>query len=90
MPNGTVSFYIEGKGFGFIIPDNGGADVFVHARHLQNVDVLRKDQRVSFEIVMDNHRAKPRADKVRVIDDTARKACGFNAIALDNHFLLTP
>ena len=39
---------------GFIIPDDGGADVFVHANYITNADTLRKDQRVSFEIVNDD------------------------------------
>ena len=48
MPTGKVAFYVEGRGFGFIAPDDGGADVFVHANHITNADVLTKDQRVSF------------------------------------------
>jgi cold shock CspA family protein len=43
------------------------ADVFVHANYLVNVDLLRKDQRVSFEVVNDDRRGKPGADKVRVL-----------------------
>jgi CspA family cold shock protein len=67
MPIGKVSYYDAGRGFGFIIPDDGGADVFVHANYLTNADFLKKDQRVSFEVVNDDRRGKPRADKVRVI-----------------------
>ncbi len=89
MPTGKVSHYDSGRGFGFIIPDDGGADVFVHATNITNADILKRDQGVSFEIVLDDRRNKPRADRVRVIDDAARKADGFDTIALDNHFLLT-
>ena len=67
MPFGKVAHYDEGRGFGFIAPDDGGADVFAHANHLVNADFLRKDQRVSYEIVTDERRGKPRADKVRVL-----------------------
>jgi CspA family cold shock protein len=67
MSTGRVSHYDDGRGFGFIVPDDGGADVFVHANYLVNADALRKDQRVSFEVVNDDRRGKPRADKVRVI-----------------------
>jgi CspA family cold shock protein len=67
MSTGRVAHYDESRGFGFITPDVGGADVFVHANYLVNVDLLRKDQRVSFEVVNDDRRGKPRADKVRVI-----------------------
>ena len=67
MTIGKVSFYDDGRGFGFIVPDGGGADVFDPANYLVNVDALRKDQRVSFEVVNDDRRGKPRADKVRVL-----------------------
>ena len=67
MTSGKVSFYDDGRGFGFIVPDGGGADVFDPANYLVNVDALRKDQRVSFEVVNDDRRGKPRADKVRVL-----------------------
>jgi CspA family cold shock protein len=62
----------RGEGFGFIIPDDGGADVFVHANHLVNAEFLRKDQRVSFEIVNDERRGKPRADQVRALEGNAK------------------
>lgn len=67
MPNGTVSHFDEARGFGFITPEDGGSDVFVHANYLVNADFLRKNQRVSFETVMDDRRGKMRADQVRVI-----------------------
>ena len=67
MSTGRIAHYDESRGFGFIKPDDGGADVFVHANHLVNADFLRKEQRVSFEVVNDDRRGKPRADKVRVI-----------------------
>jgi CspA family cold shock protein len=88
MPTGKVSIYDDCRGFGFIIPDDGGDDLFVHAKHIVSAVMLTKDRRVSFEIVMDDRRNKPRADKVRVIDDAARKLGGFDAIAYDNDFLL--
>lgn len=67
MSTGRVSHYDDDRGFGFIVPDDGGADVFVHASYLVNADALKKEQRVSFETVMDDRRGKPRADKVRVL-----------------------
>ena len=67
MSIGKVSYYDDGRGFGFIVPDDGGADVFVHANYIVNADFLRKDQKVSFEVVNDDRHGKPRADKVRVI-----------------------
>jgi cold shock protein len=95
MTTGKVSHFDAGRGFGFIADDSGGPDVFVHVKYLLNADLLKRDQRVSFEIVMDERRGKSRADRVMVLaDDAARKqpgtaADGFDAIAYDNNFLLT-
>jgi CspA family cold shock protein len=51
MPSGTVKFF-TGR-FGFLIPDEGGADVFVHARDLAAAGLvtLNRDERVEFSIV---------------------------------------
>jgi cold shock protein len=67
MSTGRILQYDIVRRFGFIIPDGGGPDVFVHANYLVNADALRKDQRVSFEVVNDDRSGKPRADKVRVL-----------------------
>jgi cold shock protein len=69
MPIGKVSFYNDARAFGFIVRDDGGPDVFAHAKHIVNAALLKKDQRVSFEVVHDDRRGKPRADKVRVMDE---------------------
>jgi CspA family cold shock protein len=50
--NGTVSWYDEGKGFGFVTPDGGGEDVFVHARALaEGLTWLAEGDRVAYEVV---------------------------------------
>jgi len=64
---GTIAHFNDDRGFGFIVPDDGGADVFVHARDLVKADTLKRDQRVTFEIIIDARHNKPRADRVRVI-----------------------
>ncbi|MEA3027910.1 MAG: cold shock protein, partial [Alphaproteobacteria bacterium] len=48
MTNGTVKFYNDQKGFGFIQPDNGEKDVFVHATALERAGIqgLREGQKV--------------------------------------------
>jgi CspA family cold shock protein len=63
MTNGTVKFYNETQGYGFIQPDDGGKDVFVHATALERAGLrsLREGQKVSFDTQTD-----PRSGKVAV------------------------
>ena len=52
MPTGTVKWFNATKGFGFIEPDEGGNDVFVHISAVQNagMDGLNEGQKVSYEL----------------------------------------
>ena len=52
MPIGTVKFFDETSGFGFIQPEDGGKDSFVHISAVQaaGMDTLKQDQRVSYEV----------------------------------------
>ncbi|TYB89096.1 cold-shock protein [Oceaniovalibus sp. ACAM 378] len=52
MANGTVKWFNATKGFGFIAPDGGGNDVFVHISALErsNLTTLADDQKVTFDI----------------------------------------
>ncbi len=65
MPTGKVKFFNSDKGFGFIAPDAGGADVFVHVSALQYGDVLREGQSVSYDLGQDRKTGKPKAENVR-------------------------
>jgi len=49
MSNGTVKFFNEAKGFGFITPDEGGKDVFVHVNGL-NGNTITEGDKVSFDV----------------------------------------
>ena len=53
MATGTVKWFNADKGYGFIAPDNGGEDVFVHITAVQRagLDGLNDNQKVSFEVV---------------------------------------
>jgi cold shock protein len=53
--NGTVKFFNASKGFGFIAPDEGGKDVFVHATAVEaaGIHALNEGDRVSFELADD-------------------------------------
>ncbi len=55
MTIGTVKFFNADKGYGFIAPENGGDDAFVHITAVQNagMSTLDKDQRVSYELETD-------------------------------------
>jgi CspA family cold shock protein len=67
MTNGTVKFYNEVKGFGFISPEDGGKDVFVHATALERAGLpaLNEGQRVAFETEMDQRSGKPAVSKIQ-------------------------
>ena len=55
MPVGTVKFFNSDKGYGFIAPDDGSTDSFVHISALQRAGMgtLNKDQRVKYELETD-------------------------------------
>ena len=60
MPIGTVKFFNTTKGFGFIAPEGGGKDVFVHATAVEAAGMrsLNEGQKVSFDIQPDARGAK--------------------------------
>jgi cold shock protein len=69
MPIGTVKFFNAQKGFGFIAPDDGGADVFVHVTAVERAGLtsLHEGQRVSFDVVTDEKRGKTNAQNLKAV-----------------------
>jgi cold shock protein len=67
MNTGTVKFYNGQKGFGFIQPDNGGKDVFVHATALERAGIrnLLEGQKVAFDVEEDRRTGKSAASNLR-------------------------
>ena len=55
MPIGTVKFFNDSKGYGFVAPEDGGNDAFVHISALERsgMRTLVKDQRISYELEQD-------------------------------------
>lgn len=67
MAEGTVKWFNAQKGFGFIAPDAGGADAFVHISAVERSGLgdLREGQKVSFELVADRKSGKMSADMLK-------------------------
>ncbi len=65
MAIGTVKFFNQDKGYGFISPENGGTDVFVHVSAVDGTGPLRDGQKVSYDIGQDRKTGKSRAENVR-------------------------
>lgn len=70
MATGTVKWYNATKGYGFIQPDEGGKDAFVHATALQSSGLvtLNEGQRVEFELQKDRRTGKDSAVNLKAVD----------------------
>lgn len=67
MASGAVKWFNTTKGFGFIQPDDGGQDVFVHISAVERAGMrdLREGQKISYELVQDKRSGKSSADNLR-------------------------
>ena len=68
MSTGTVKWYNDQKGYGFIEPDEGGKDVFLHATALERAGIrsLREGQKVTYEVETDRRTGKSSAGNLQV------------------------
>ena len=73
MTTGTVKFFNEAKGYGFIAPDGGGNDAFVHISAVENsgMRTLRENQRVSYDL-QEDRRGKMAAVNLKAADESAQ------------------
>ena len=69
MTVGTVKWFNSQKGFGFIQPDDGGKDAFVHISAVERAGMtdLREGQKIGFELVTDRRTGKMSADKLQAV-----------------------
>ncbi len=69
MTTGTVKWFNSDKGFGFIAPDNGGGDAFVHISAVERsgLSSLQDGQKVSYELVADRKSGKMSAENLTTI-----------------------
>lgn len=69
MSQGTVKWFNGQKGFGFIQPDDGGKDVFVHISAVERAGMrsLNEGQKIQFEVVADRKTGKSSADELRTV-----------------------
>jgi cold shock protein len=67
MATGTVKWFNSQKGFGFIQPDNGGADAFVHISAVERagMGMLSEGQKIEFDLVADRRSGKMSADNLK-------------------------
>ncbi|MGQ0486502.1 MAG: cold-shock protein [Hyphomicrobiales bacterium] len=68
MQTGIVKWFNSQKGFGFIQPNSGGPDVFVHISAVERAGLsgLNEGQKVSYEVVADKRTGKSSADRLQV------------------------
>ena len=69
MATGTVKWFNAMKGFGFIQPDGGGADVFVHISAVERAGLhdLNEGQKIAYEVVADRRTGKSSADNLKPV-----------------------
>jgi CspA family cold shock protein len=65
---GTIKWMNKDKGFGFILPKDGGADIFVHTNNcIPKGQIFKEGQKVEFEVMFDKKKGKQTATNVRAV-----------------------
>ena len=84
MTTGTVKFFNESKGYGFIAPDEGGNDAFVHISAVENsgMRTLRENQRVTYDL-QEDRRGKMAAVNLKSADDAPQADAADSANSSD-------
>ncbi|MDZ5452460.1 cold-shock protein [Labrys sp. ZIDIC5] len=69
MSTGTVKWFNSQKGYGFIAPEDGSRDIFVHISAVERAGMsdLREGQKVSFDVVTDDRSGKASADNLQTV-----------------------
>jgi len=69
MTQGTVKWFNVQKGFGFIQPDDGGKDVFVHISAVERAGMraLNEGQKIAFDVVADRKKGKSSAENLQAV-----------------------
>jgi CspA family cold shock protein len=69
MTRGTVKFFNDQKGFGFVRPDDGGKDVFVHISAVERAGMraLNEGQKIAFDVVADRKTGKSSAENLQAV-----------------------
>ena len=69
MANGTVKWYNDQKGYGFVQPDDGSKDVFVHVSAVEGAGLrsLKEGQKISFDVVADKRTGKSSASNLKAV-----------------------
>ena len=69
MSTGKLKWYNASKGFGFIVPDEGGNDVFVHVSAFKDANITKVDQGQAMEFIVAEHKGKPVATQLKLIGE---------------------
>jgi len=69
LPTGKVKWFNQDKGFGFITPDDGGTDVFLHITAAQRagIDAVKEGMNITFEVAQDRRTGRTSADNIRQV-----------------------